>query len=339
MHYFFNWYIFNIYKFQYIFIKRKSNWIYYNNVFRPKISFIATVFNKEKYLNSFICSIQQQYLNEFELIIVDDCSIDKSVEIINFFKSKDRRIKLLRNKQNMHSLYSRFKGVIFSRGKYISFVDSDDIILKEGLINSYNYIKNNDLDMVQFNSILETKDKIWINRRCYKYLSIIYQPILSYIYYYNNNKGIEINYYLWDKLIKKKVVFKSLYYIGLKFLHKKIIIENDVVLLFSLFRNANSFQYIDELGYYSNRNNADSVFNSAYDLNKSNQIIYSIFSNIEFLYDKTENTKFSKYFCIFKLHQGYNRYITNYITLNDKIKIKNLSQKISWTNLLNQWVK
>ena len=325
-----------------------KNCVYNKNILKPKISFITTVFNKENYLNAFIFSIQNQNLKDFELIIVDDSSNDRSVEIITKFKEKDKRINLLRNKKNMHSLYSRYKGAIFSRGKYIYFVDSDDIILKEVLYNSYNHMNKKGLDMIQFNSILQKNDKIWIHRKFYKYKSIIYQPILSYIYYYNNNPiKINYNYNLWDKIIKKKVVIKSLHYIGLQFLHKRIIIENDVVLLFSLFRKSNSFQYIDEIVYYSNRNNSGSVFNSRKDLNKSNELIYSIFSNIEFLYDKTERNKISKYLCIFKLHQGYHRYIkcfnhlnrftlkkvhfilnkllgSKFISLNHKILIKNI---------------
>ena len=133
----------------------------------PKVSFIATVFNKENYLNSFICSIQNQNLKEFELIIVDDCSTDRSVEIIKNFKKKDERIKLIRNKKNMCSLYSRYRGAIYSKGKYIYFVDSDDIILKEGISNSYNYIKSHNLDMIQFNSVLEINKRTLIHRRAY----------------------------------------------------------------------------------------------------------------------------------------------------------------------------
>ena len=324
---------------------------FYNNNFKPKISFVTTVYNKENYLYSFICSIQNQYLKEFELIIVDDCSSDRSIEIIKNFIAKDLRIKLIRNKKNMGTLYSRYKGAIYSKGKYIIFVDSDDIILKEGLLNSYNYIKKNNLDMIQFNYVMEKNNKTFINRKCYKYGLIIYQPILSYIYYYQNNSGIENNYNLWDKLVKKKIVLKALRYIGLKFLNKKIIIENDVIILFALFRNSKSFQYIDELGYYYFRNNKDSLSNTIDDKNKANQIIYSIFSNIEFLYKKTENTKFSKYFCLFKFNQGYNRYInsfiylnnetlkivysvitkllqSNYISLKNKILIRNISNEI-----------
>lgn len=113
---------------------------YNNKYFHPKISFITTVYNKENYLYSFICSIQNQNLKEFELIIVDDCSTDRSLKIIKKFIKKDLRIKLIRNKNNMGTLYSRYEGAIYSKGKYIIFIDSDDIVLKEGLLNSYNYI-------------------------------------------------------------------------------------------------------------------------------------------------------------------------------------------------------
>ena len=109
--------------------------LYYNKYSKPKISFITTVFNKEKYLYSFICSIQNQYLKEFELIIVDDCSYDRSLEIIKKFKNKDKRIKLIRNKKNMGALYSRYKGAIYSKGKYI-------ISLEKYISIALKYLKN-----------------------------------------------------------------------------------------------------------------------------------------------------------------------------------------------------
>ena len=64
-----------------------QNKISYDEVDKPKISFIASVYNKEKYLNSFIFSIQNQNLKDFELIIVDDSSTDKSINTI-FKKAK-----------------------------------------------------------------------------------------------------------------------------------------------------------------------------------------------------------------------------------------------------------
>ena len=67
--------------------------INYTEIFKPKVSFIASVYNKEKYLPSFISSIQNQLLKEFEIILVDDCSLDKSIEVISEFKNRDKRIK------------------------------------------------------------------------------------------------------------------------------------------------------------------------------------------------------------------------------------------------------
>ena len=75
-----------------------------------------------------------------------------------------------------------------------------------------------------------------------------------------------------------------------------------------MFRNANSFQYIDELGYYYFYNHNDSITNTRYEPKKAKQIIYSIFSNINFLYEKTENSYLSKYYCIFKLKSGFQKY-------------------------------
>ena len=330
-----------------------QNKISYDEVDKPKISFIASVYNKEKYLNSFIFSIQNQNLKDFELIIVDDSSTDKSINIIKKFKKNDKRIKLFRNKKNKGSLYTRYKGVTHSKGEFIIFVDSDDIILKDGILRAYNYIKKNNLDMVQFNSVFEkNSSSIFISRRHYKYYNIIYQPILSYIFYYDreNKNGSEYNTGLWDKLIKKEAVLNAFKYIGKEYINEKIMIENDIIMLFSLFKNAKSYQYIDELGYFYFYTNNDSISHAKYNPLKSNIVIRSIFFNIKFLYEKTGNTYLDKYYCLFKLNQACYRYKkcfkhlnkgyrliksvfnelleSNYISLENKYRIRNISKKI-----------
>ena len=329
------------------------NNIYHNYIDKPKISFVASVYNKEKYLNSLISSIQNQNMKEYELIFVDDCSNDESVNIIKKYMQKDKRIKLIKNKRNRGSLYTRYKGAQQSKGEFLIFVDSDDIVLKDGILRAYKYIKKNNLDAVQFNSVFEKKNSnIYISRRHYKYDNIIYQPILSYIFYYNKNyeRGTESNTALWDKLIKREVVRKVFRFIGKKFINKKIIIENDVIILFSLFKNAKSFKYIDELGYYYFFTNKDSITKTRDNPLKANLIIYSIFSNIMFLYEKTGNSYFEKYFCLYKLEQGFNRYKkcfnyinkgnslikyvinrlleSKYISLRNKKKIKNIAKEL-----------
>jgi glycosyltransferase involved in cell wall biosynthesis len=310
-----------------------KNEIYFPEIIKPKISFISSVYNKEKYLSSFISSIQNQDLKDFEIILVDDCSTDNSIQIINELQTKDKRIKLIKNIKNQGALNSRFKGAMFSKGEYIIFVDSDDIVLKEGIIKSYKHIKSYNLDMVEFNSVYDNDTEIYINRNYYKFRDIIYQPVLSHIYYYQKNKGDEQNTALWDKLIKKDIALKSLNNIGENYLSKNIVIENDVIILFSLFRNADSFQYIDELGYYYFFQNSDSITNTRYNPLKAKNIIYSIFTNIEFLYDFTNENNFDKRFCIFKLIQAYKRYeiclqfIDNEFNLIKKVLNKLLESK------------
>ena len=127
---------------------------YISEINEPKISFIIPIFNKEKYLEKLILSIQHQLVEEFEIIFIDDCSSDESIKLINKFFEIDRRIKLIKNKINKGTLYSRCYGALQSKGEYIIFIDSDDLVLQNGLYNAYNYIKKNNLSIVQFNAII-----------------------------------------------------------------------------------------------------------------------------------------------------------------------------------------
>jgi glycosyltransferase involved in cell wall biosynthesis len=247
----------------------------------PKISFIISVFNKENYLDSLIISMQMQDLKEIEIILVDDFSSDKSVKIINNFRKRDKRIILINNKKNMGSLYSRAIGGIIAKGDYFIFFDSDDIILKEGILKAYNHIVKYKLDLVQFLSLMHQNKKIYTTKYFYQYKKVIRQPILSYIFFYYQKSGVEENYFLWDKLVKKNVVLKSLRYIGEKFIQSRILIENDVVLLYIILKMAESYQFIESPGYYYFIKNKDSITGTNNDPEKANDInLMSIISDL-----------------------------------------------------------
>lgn len=304
-------YLDSIAKYAYLIRKGFIDHIYYNKEIKnPKISFITPVFNKEKYLESLILSIQHQYVEEFEIIFIDDCSTDNSFKIINEFSKKDCRIKFVKNKKNKGTLYSRSQGAIKSKGEYIIFIDSDDLVLQEGLNNSYNYIQKTKLSMVQFNSIYQKEKKFRLNMNYYKYDIIIRQPILSYIFYYNERtkKGNELNTALWDKLINRQTVIKAVNFIGEDYYNEEIKIENDVVLLFSIFQIADSYQYINETGYLYVFSNNDSITNSWKIPDIASSVIHGVFVNIKFLYEKTKNFYLYKLFAIYKLQQSYKRY-------------------------------
>ena len=254
------------------------------------------------------------------MIFVDDFSDDNSTKIIKKIKEKDKRIKLIKNKKNMGTLFSRYIGELYSNSNYLIFVDPDDFVLKDGIFNSYKYITKNNIDIVQFHTVWQNKNKISISNFSYNYEKTIYQPYLSYIHYYNidTKKGYEYNYALWNKLIKRKIVNNSFKWIGQKYLKEKIIVHNDLIILFSLLKNANSFKYIDELGYYYYKTNLNSASSAYKNSSKANELIHGIFTNIQFLYEKAGNTYLDKYFCIFKLQDYYRLYIRLFKYLNDK---------------------
>ena len=146
--------------------------------------------------------------------------------------------------------------------------------------------------------------------RYYQYSKIIRQPILSYIFYYNeySKQGDELNTALWDKILHRELVRKAINFIGKDYLNKKLKIENDVILLFSLFHIAESYQYINEVGYIYIRNNNDSITNTWKIANNPELIVHSLFINIKFFYEKSGNTYLDKLFCIYKLKQSFKRY-------------------------------
>lgn len=101
----------------------------------PLVSVIVPMYNAEKYVEVMMKSVLAQTLQDFELIIVDDCSTDGSRKIVESYIPKfDGRLKLISTLQNSGGAgVPRNKGLEFSRGKYIFFLDSDDALVETGL--------------------------------------------------------------------------------------------------------------------------------------------------------------------------------------------------------------
>lgn len=99
----------------------------------PVVSVLMTSFNREKYIASAIESVLNSTFTNFELIIVDDGSTDRTVEIAKSFEAKDTRIRFYRNEKNLGDYHNRNKAASYARGKYLKYVDSDDLIYSYGL--------------------------------------------------------------------------------------------------------------------------------------------------------------------------------------------------------------
>lgn len=93
----------------------------------PKISIIIPVYNSETHLDTCIQSICRQSYTDFELILVDDGSTDRSASICDGYASKDTRIRVL-HQANAGVSAARNKGIDNARGEWLTFIDSDDYV-------------------------------------------------------------------------------------------------------------------------------------------------------------------------------------------------------------------
>jgi glycosyltransferase involved in cell wall biosynthesis len=135
-----------------------------NIINNSKISIIIPTYNRAKIISKAIQSCLEQAYNSIEIIIIDDCSKDNTKEVIK--KIKDMRIKYIKLLSHKGASYSRNIGIKKAKGRYISFLDSDDISLPEKLkIQINNLIKHNsDLDFCKVNRIYGEHKKIIPNK-------------------------------------------------------------------------------------------------------------------------------------------------------------------------------
>lgn len=109
----------------------------------PKISVIMPVYNAEQYINEAITGILKQTYSSFEFIIVDDCSTDNTSLILEEFQRRDQRIKLVKNEYNQKQAYSRNRAINLAKGKYVAFIDADDIAYPSRLQTQLNFMEQN----------------------------------------------------------------------------------------------------------------------------------------------------------------------------------------------------
>ena len=120
-----------------------------NSEFQPEVSVILTVFNREQYLKRCIDSLLGQSFKNWELIAVDDGSEDNSFDVLKEYQAHYTGIYLIRHK-NMKLPLSRNKGIMASKGKFITFLDSDDEYAKDHLLMRVEYLNNYpEVDMIR----------------------------------------------------------------------------------------------------------------------------------------------------------------------------------------------
>ncbi len=167
----------------------------------PLISVILPTYNREKKITASIQSILEQTYKNIELIIVDDCSKDQSIEVIQ--EITDSRIRLIRNEKNEGPAKSRNIGVSYAKSEVIAFNDSDDIWHKDKLVKQMSYWR-------------EHPDKIMLYSRYNNYMGREVGVIPAYYYEKSKLEG-DIFYSLLEgnkvgtpTILMKKKVFEDL---------------------------------------------------------------------------------------------------------------------------------
>lgn len=124
------------------------------------VSIIMPNYNSEKFISSSIESVIAQTYVNWELIIIDDCSTDTSIEIAERFK--DARIKIIKNKKNYGAAVSRNNGIKSANGRYIAFLDSDDVWDENKLLESITFMREKGFSFIctDYRTVAESGEHI-----------------------------------------------------------------------------------------------------------------------------------------------------------------------------------
>lgn len=127
----------------------------------PLVSVVVPVFNVEDYVSDCLNSIHIQTYSNIEILIVDDCSTDNSLAIVEMHMRQDGRIRLVRHKQNLGLSEARNTALAVARGDYVMFVDSDDMVDPELVSTCVEEMCTSGVDVLTFGyKIFRAKEDI-----------------------------------------------------------------------------------------------------------------------------------------------------------------------------------
>lgn len=223
-----------------------------------KVSVIIPVYNVEKYLKQNLKSITQQTLKEIEIICVDDGSTDSSYKIIEEFAANDSRVIPVKQ-ANGGAGAARNNGLRRARGKYLSFLDSDDFFEPNMLEEAYKKAEETKADFVVFNS-----DQYYEDSNEYKSVPWVVRYAELPPYQPFGRRAMTDNIFkvfvgwAWDKLYNRKWVLEN----DLWFQEQRT--SNDMLFVFSSIAIAKRIAYVekDKILAHQRRNNKSSLSNT-----------------------------------------------------------------------------
>lgn len=296
------------------------------------ISVIIPVYNSERYLGNTIKSVLNQTKKEFELILIDDGSTDNSGEICDYYANVNPRIKVI-HKNNEGHCKARNDGLNLSKGRYIVFLDNDDLIEKELLEDNYKIMEASKADIVKFgkDEITCEGEKI-IKHQYYTYDDVnklnLKENLIDFIY-----SGVFRN--IWDGMYRKEILENfSLDFMGTggedEFLNFQMINKKPNL----IFNNKVYYQHFFRKGISTSSKYKENVF---YVLKKNLNMFIEISSK------KIYKTNIEKYNLI-----QVNNYLKPYVAnltkkecnksyIAKRKELKEMGLDLRWCNLLKMF--
>ncbi len=169
-----------------------------------KLSILVPIYNAEKYVERCVVSLMEQTLEEIEFIFVDDCSTDKSLDILQSVLAKyplrHGQVQVLRHSFNRGSSAARNTALEVAKGEFITFADSDDWLEPHGAKEIYSFAKRNGLDIAYsrfYKNYSDGNQSITKYTKCDTYEEAIRHIILGHF-----------NYVVWNKIYRREFVNK-----------------------------------------------------------------------------------------------------------------------------------
>lgn len=283
-----------------------------NRIFKksenPKISIIIPMYNEAKNAKSVIRSIQNQSLQDFEIVCVNDNSKDDTLSVLEKLQEEDPRITILTNKSNRGVIYNRIYGALKSKGEYVTFLDADDGFCNINILQkSYDIAtkeKGEKIDIVHYQTcgaVLDEKGEMGnflliTIFNPHNFDKVIKQPEISDNYMQKSN-NITGSGFVFDKIYSRELMKKVADYIGPHIWNQNLVFSDDFLLAYAAMRMTNSIVNIGEVGYWHNFDTQTSTTSNVWQLDgyklknpeKSNKKIGDYILITERILELTEN--------------------------------------------------
>jgi glycosyltransferase involved in cell wall biosynthesis len=146
---------------------------------QPLVSIVTPVYNASRFIKETIESVQNQTFVNWEMILVDDRSNDESVKIIKKYAENDKRIILIMKEKNEGAAEARNLAIQKAKGRFIAFLDSDDVWMPEKLQKQVDFMKNRDIGFSYTYYVMMNEDGLLANKNVTGPEKIVYKDLLK----------------------------------------------------------------------------------------------------------------------------------------------------------------